>query len=176
MGPPKRRPLLYSSPHRPSCPPIEAGVAVCPRDRALFLQLHLSGLSYTAISLLPHDGRNRKTISQIGRRALGPRRLARTLASRRRCEQAPPTGAAKRRSVELLRRRPSAEGDQRRQSLCACRGPCFQAWCWRHSCAPPESGAASWRAAACRGRTVGALGTGLALWLPLAIRGLSEGY
>jgi len=68
----KPRPLLYASPHRPTCAPIEVGKAVTPRDRALFLQLHLAGHSFKAISKMPHIGRHRKTIARIVNRALVP--------------------------------------------------------------------------------------------------------
>jgi hypothetical protein len=48
------------------------GKAVSPRDRALFLQLHLAGHSFTVISKMRYIGRNRNTIGRIVKRAVAP--------------------------------------------------------------------------------------------------------
>jgi hypothetical protein len=92
----KPRPLLYASPHRPTCAPIEVGKAVSPRDRALFLQLHLAGHSFKAISKMPHIGRHRKTIARIVNRlaAAAPAWRRRKLAADSRTSRAAlPAGA-----------------------------------------------------------------------------------
>jgi len=58
-------PQLRASALRPSCPPVQRGVAVSVRDRWTFVRLHAAGLSYAAISRLPFIGRCARTVRSV---------------------------------------------------------------------------------------------------------------
>ena len=64
----KPKPRLYVSALRPTCPPVQHGVAVSERDRWTFVRLHAAGLSYAAISRLPFIGRCARTVRAICKR------------------------------------------------------------------------------------------------------------